>query len=179
MAMSLENAVHGYVEFPNGQVIFNPAKDPVSSGVFCVLVTPADCGHDAEVGPVGPGCTQFPAGALASGVPMLCVSTPDEASESLLAIVLLMMVTFKESSSEIPAPSQPATLLTIMLLVTETLFQSDGLVGKVETSVPLTCCRRMPPPLPLSAALAWIRLALITKPGPVPSLRPGGQSWSI
>ena len=34
---------------------------------------------------------------------------------------------------------------------------------KVETSVPLTCCRRMPPPLPLSAMLPWIRLALITR----------------
>ena len=36
----------------------------------------------------------------------------------------------------------------------------------------------MAPPLPLSAELPMIRLALITKPGPVPSLVPGAQSWS-
>ena len=53
-----------------------------------------------------------------------------------------------------------------MLLVMETLFQAVGVDGNTETSVPLTCCRRMPPPLPLSAMLAWIRLPLITSPGP-------------
>jgi len=93
-------------------------------------------------------------------------------------MVLLMMDTFVESCSDIPAPSQPATLLTIMLLVMETLFQSAGCVGKVETSVPLTCCIRMPPPLPLSAMLAWIKLALIVSAWPVPSLSPGVQSES-
>src|SRR5579863_3449413 len=157
----------------------NPVRLVDSTEEFCMLVTPADCGHDAVVGPVGPGCTQFPAGALAVGVPMLCVSTPEEARVSLLAMVLLRITTFSESWSEIPAPSQPAKLLTIMLLVMETLFHRFGVEGKVETSVPLTCCRRMPPPLPLSAELPWIRLALITRFGPVPSLSPGGQSASI
>src|SRR5579862_3845499 len=106
-----------------GQVMVNPVKVVVRSEEFSVLVTPADCGHDAEVGPVGPGCTQFPAGALASGVPMLCVSTPEEERESLLEMVLLTIVTFNESWSEIPPPSQPARLLTIMLLVMATEFQ--------------------------------------------------------
>ena len=101
----------------------NPVKVVVRIDEFGVLVTPADCGHDADVGPIGPACTQFPAGALASGVPMLCVRTPDEARVSLLEIVLLMMDTFNESWSDIPAPSQPATLFTMMLLVMETEFQ--------------------------------------------------------
>src|SRR5215469_14561692 len=110
---------------------------------------------------------------------MLCVSTPEEARESLLAMVLLVMDTFSESSSDMPAPSQPATLLTMMLLVTDAEFHEvyAGLprrqvpntpgvsapapetthpFGNVETSVPLTCCMRMPPPLPLSAVLPWI-----------------------
>jgi len=36
-------------------------------------------------------------------------------------------------------------------------------------------CKRRPPPLPLSAALPIIKLALITRPGPVPSLGPQCQ----
>src|SRR5256885_25373 len=91
---------------------------------------------------------------------------PDEAVVSLDAIVLLMMFTFNESRSEIPAPSQPATLLLMMLLVTLTAYQLAGIVGKVSTSVPLTPTNARPPPLPLSAALPWIRLALMTRPGP-------------
>ena len=121
-----------------GQVIFIPVVVS-SKEEFCMLVTPADCGHDAVDGPLGPFATQFPAGALAAGVPMLCVSTPEVVSESLLEMVLFMMDTFSASRSEIPAPSQPAMLFTIMLLVMETLFQSFGFVLKVETSVPLTC----------------------------------------
>src|SRR6516164_7883739 len=160
---------------PFGQVIVNPVKVVVSNEEFGVLVTPADCGQEA----VPAALWHSPGGALANGAPMLNVSTPEEASESLLKMLLLRMATFNESCSDIPAPSQPTSLLTIMLLVTETLFQSDGCVGKVETSDPLICCRRMPPPLPLSAMLPWIRLALITRLWPVPSLSPGGQSWSI
>src|ERR1700741_5687836 len=104
---------------PTGQVMVKPVSDVVISVEFCMLVTPADCGHDV----VPPASTQLPACALALGVPMLCVSTPEEARESLLAIVLLTMDTFNASCSEIPPPSQPATLLTIMLLVMETPFQ--------------------------------------------------------
>ncbi len=46
---------------------------------------------------------------------------PAEAVLELNAIVLLMMFTWVESSSEIPAPSQPATLSAMMLLVTVTV----------------------------------------------------------
>ncbi len=126
---------------------------------------------------------------LAIGAPSVLKSTPEDAVVSLSTIVLLMMFTFNASSSEIPAPSQPATLLAMMLLVTLTWYQFGtpllrvGLAGKVSTSVPLTFCSRRPPPLPLSAALPWIRLALITRPGPVPSLGALGvglmQSWSV
>ena len=38
-------------------------------------------------------------------------------------MVLLTMLTFKASCNEIPAPSQPARLLLMMLLVMDTLFQ--------------------------------------------------------
>ena len=81
---------------------------------------------DAVDAPLGPFCTQLPAGALATGVPILCVSTPEDARLSLLAMVLLTMETLSESCNETPAPSHPAMLLTMMLLVSETLFQSVG-----------------------------------------------------
>src|ERR1035438_9478299 len=123
---------------PAGQVSVSPVKVVVSSAEFCVLVTPADCGHDAVDDPDGPVCTQFPAGALAEGVPMLLVSTPDVARESLWAMVLLMMFTANASCKEIPAPSHPATLLTMMLLVMVTSCHFVESCGKVDTSVPLT-----------------------------------------
>ena len=71
-----------------------------------------------------------PAGRWPSGAPRVLNSTPDEAVVSFDAIVLLMMFTFSASSSEIPAPSQPATLLVMMLLVTETVFQCAGVRGE-------------------------------------------------
>src|SRR5467141_1143295 len=162
---------------PAGQVM-GTTKVVVSSAEFGVLVTPADCGHDAVLVPVGPAMVQFPAAALAMGVPMLLVSTPEVPRLSLCMMVLLTMFTFNASCNDIPAPSQPATLLTMMLLEMVTSCQRFGCLLKVATSVPLTDWRRMPPPDPLSAELPWIRLALITKPGPVPSLNPGGQSAS-
>ena len=61
--------------------------------------------------------TQLGPCVLASGAPIVLKSTPDEAVVSLDMIVLLMMFTSSASSSEIPAPSQPATLLTMMLFV--------------------------------------------------------------
>src|ERR1035438_430679 len=132
---------------PAGHVSVSPVKVVVSSAEFCVLVTPADCGHDV----VPEALVQTPAGALAEGVPMLLVSTPEVASESLWAMVLLMIFTLNASCKEIPAPSHPATLLTMMLLVMVTSCHSAGVLGKVDTSVPLTAWSRMPPPLPLSA----------------------------
>src|SRR5438552_435155 len=93
---------------------------------------------------------------LASGAPSVLNSTPAEAVVSLEMMVLLMMFTE---------------------------YQLEGVVGNVITSEPLTLCKRRPPPLPLSAALPMIRLALITRPGPVPSpgiLGVGGtQSASV
>ena len=57
---------------------------------------------------------------LAKGAPSVLNSTPDDAVVSLEAMVLLMMSVFKASRREIPAPSQPATLLVMMLLVRTT-----------------------------------------------------------
>src|SRR5207302_9837627 len=145
-----------------------------------MATSPAGCGADVvpqfEVH-VGPD-------ELASGAPSVLNSTPAEAVVSLEMMVLLMMFATNASCSEIPAPSQPATLSAMMLLVIFTEYQLEGVVGNVLTSEPLTCCKRRPPPLPLSAALPMIRLALITRPGPTPSLGPtepraGTQSASV
>ncbi len=66
------------------------------------------------------------------------------------------------------------------LLVTVMSYQLDGFVGNaIRSAEPLTCWMRRPPPLPLSALLPTIRLASITRPGPMPSVSPGGQSWSL
>jgi len=69
-------------------------------------------------------------------------STPAEAVVSLEAIVLLIMFTPNESTIEIPAPSQPATLLVMMLLVTVTWNHFNGCVGNVITSLPLMSWKR-------------------------------------
>src|SRR6516165_6696253 len=153
-------------------------KVPSSSVEFRALLTPAGCGHDAVFAPLGPVWVQLPAWALAIGVPRLFVSTPEVASESLWAMVLFSITTFSESCNEMPAPSQPAMLFTMMLFSIVTSFQNWGWRANVATSVPLTWLSRMPPPLPLSAEFPWIRLALITRWRPVPSLNPGGQSAS-
>ena len=76
---------------PSGHSTVCPAKVAVSSVEFSVLLTPAGCGHDAVFVPVGPVMVQLPDGALAWGVPTLVVSTPESASESLWAMVLLMI----------------------------------------------------------------------------------------
>src|ERR1700693_1863537 len=112
------------------------------------------------------------------GAPRVLKSTPAEAVVSFDMIVLLTRLTTSASCRDTPAPSQPATLLAMMLLVTLTEYQRLGVLGKVTTSVPLTPWKRMPPPLPLSAELPMIKLALITMLGPVPSLVPGAQSAS-
>src|SRR5258708_35077773 len=75
---------------PSGHSTVNPLRDVVIIEEFIVLVTPADCGHDV----VSPACTQLPGGVRATGVPILCVSTPEEASASLLTMVLLRITTF-------------------------------------------------------------------------------------
>src|SRR6266481_387086 len=106
-------------------------------------------------------------GVLAFGAPTVLNSTPAEAVVSFDAMVLLMMLTFSASWRETPPPSQPVTL-----------FHRPGRKGRRATSVPLTSCNRMPPPLPLSAVLPMITLLSITRLGPVPSLSPGAQSKS-
>src|SRR6476646_636517 len=150
-------------------------SEELRSELLRMVATPAACGAEVIIEVdwfVSPG-------ALPSGAPMVLNSTPEDAVVSLDMIVLLIMFTTSASCSETPAPSQPATLLLMMLLVTATEYQRVGLVGKKPTSVPFTDCSRRPPPLPLSAPLPMIMLALITSPGPVPSLRPGAQSTSV
>ena len=116
---------------------------------------------------------------LASGAPIVVNRIPAEAVVELETTVLLMKLTFKASTIETPAPSQPATLSAMMLLVIVGEYHSSELAGSSATSEPLTFCRRRPPPLPVSAELPMIRLALMTRPGPMPSLRPGAQSTSV
>src|SRR6266480_1455870 len=135
--------------------------------------------------PAGRGCVvvpQFavqvwpvPGGVLANGAPSVLKSGPADAVLELKAIVLLTMFTAVESSSEIPAPSQPATLSAMMLLVTVTVFHCLGFVGKATISEPLTAWKAIPPPLPASAPFPIMRLALITSPGPAPSLGPTAE----
>src|ERR1700758_156584 len=122
---------------PGGQVIGPVVNDDVSCGLFCMLTRPAGCGHDA-VPPfwllhVGGGDWE-----LESGAPSVLNNTPEEAVVSFDATVLFVSVTANASSSDTPAPSQPATLLTMILLVTFTWYQFAGMDGKRDTSVPLT-----------------------------------------
>src|SRR5215468_3509409 len=165
-----------------------PGRLDVMFTLFWIATRPAGCGVD-EVGPFADG--QLPSGLrppghgpwlLANGAPSVLNSMPEDAVVSLDMIVLFTMSTNRASCSEMPAPSQPATLLVMILLVTVTWYQLSpaahgvacglhrvGAVGNVSTSVPLTPCSRSPPPLPLSAPLPMIRLALITSFGPTPS----------
>ena len=108
-------------------------------------------------------------GELASGAKNAPNSDPEDAVESLDTMVLLIRFTTSESCRDTPPPSQPATLLVMMLLVTLTEYQRSGLRGNVLTSTPFTPWKRMPPPLPASAAFPRIRLALITRLRPMPS----------
>src|ERR1700730_15022692 len=119
---------------------------------------PAGCGVEVVTGVVQIPWAFLPPGGhgpcvLARGARRVLKSTPAEAVVSLDAMVLLMMSRFRASSSEMPAPSQPATLLSMMLLVMLTEYQLPGAVGKLSTSEPLTFCSAMPPPVPDSAAL--------------------------
>src|ERR1700756_2760333 len=154
-----------------------------------MLTRPPTCGQEVVLLLV-----QFAPPVLASGAPIVVNSKPEEAVLSLDITVLLTKFTANESSRETPAPSQPATLLTMMLLVRVTEFQPQPArlvfgqtvapFGKLTTSWPLTACRAMPPPLPLSAWLPIIRFALTTRLGPMPSLGPteptgGTQSESV
>src|SRR6266853_4871640 len=155
-------------KWPAGQTTGVAARFAIKTALFWIATTPATCGCDVvpqfavQVGPCW----------LAMGAPRVLKSTPEEAVLAFNAIVLLMMFTLGESTSEIPAPSHPATLSTMMLLVSVTEFHCPGSSGKATMSDPLTALKAMPPPVPLSAPFPMIRLALITSPGPTPSLGP-------
>src|SRR6266853_4218677 len=144
--------------------------------LFWIATTPATCGCVVTPQFAEPGQVWLvPGGVLDNTAPSVLKSGPAEAVLELKAIVLLMMFTAVESCSEIPAPSQPATLSAMMLLVTVTVFHWLGSVGKATISEPLTAWNAIPPPLPDSAAFPMMRLALITKPGPTPSLGPTAE----
>src|SRR5581483_2598662 len=165
---------------PVGQVMFSPWNDAIIFALFGAAETPAGCGGEFGAQNCELADVHCAAGSeLARPERKVLDRAPEEAVLSLETMVLLMMFTANESTSEMPAPSQPATLFAMMLLVTVAEYQRLGEAGKRETSVPFTPWKRMPPPLPLSAELPMIRFALITKPGPVPSPRPGAQSTSV
>src|SRR5919109_3369857 len=154
-------------KWPAGQTTGVAARFANNTALCCSATTPATCG--AVVVAL---CVVLVPGWLARGAPKVLKSIPEEAVLALFAIVLLMMFTLGESNSEIPAPSQPATLSTMMLLVTVTAFHWPGSSGNATMSDPLTALKAMPPPVPLSAAFPMIRLPLTTSPGPTPSLGP-------
>src|SRR5437879_4359529 len=104
------------------------ARFAIKTALCWIAATPAICGCDVVpqfVVQVGPAW-------LAMGPPRVLKSIPDEAVLAFKAIVLLMMFTLGESTSEIPAPSHPATLSTMMLLVTVAKFHCPGSSGTVE-----------------------------------------------
>src|SRR5215469_10484256 len=90
-----------------------------SSAECLPLEIPAGCGSDAGMQRVeAPAVSRgHGVGELASGAKKAPNRVPDDAVESFEMIVLLIRLTPMESCSEIPPPSQPATLLAMMLLV--------------------------------------------------------------
>src|SRR5690348_6391763 len=87
------------------------------------------CGSEGSDMGVQPG-----GGEAAVGAARALNSTPAEAVVSFDTIVLLMSLTLSESSSDTPAPSHPATLFAMTLLVTVTSYQRSGLRGNAPTS---------------------------------------------
>ena len=155
--------------------------------MLAIVTRPAGCGpcgalgirHSVFCGFNGSGVGVQPGGGAEELIaPSVLNSTPADAVVSLDATVLLTNVTFNASCIDTPPPSHPATLLAMMLLVTVTPYHCELNNGNVPTSEPFNCCRRRPPPLPLSALLPMMRFALTTRPWPIPSPIPGGQSTS-
>src|SRR5512145_329389 len=110
-----------------------------SSLVWARDTMPAGCGAD---------WLGLPGGKAAPAVAVL----------SLLATVLLAMVAFAVSCSEMPPPAIAAMLFTILLLVSVSWYQDAGVPGARRTSRPLTNSARMPPPSPAPAWLPCTRL---------------------
>src|SRR5690349_6582641 len=115
-------------------------------GVFCMVTRPAGCGMCGALVPrqfgfcgcIGSGVGRQPGGGDAASIaPRVLNSTPAEAVVSLEATVLLTKEVLKLSCSDTPAPSQPATLLAMMLFVTVMSYQRCGAAGNAATSVPL------------------------------------------
>src|SRR2546423_861137 len=125
-----------------------PGKFAIRTALFWILTRPAGCGAAAAKQGLGgkpvPGLVTQGPWLLATGAPRVLKSTPDEAVVSLDMTVLLMKSTFNASTSETPAPSQPAMLLVMILLVTLTEYHCSGFAGKVTTSEPLMFCKRSP-----------------------------------
>src|ERR1700738_2792576 len=118
----------------------------------------------------------MPAGLGEVVVGYLLNNGPAMETLSLFTIVLSRIVAAKVSAREMPPPAHPATLFTIMLFWTVTLYKVPSLI-----SSPLTPCRRIPPPLPASAKLPWIMLeSMVTSPVPrvTPAVAPAGVSPS-
>src|SRR5882762_6761560 len=147
-------------------------RDARNSAVWPALESPAGWGADRGTqGMLAPmaSCGQG-VGALAWVAKKAPKSVPDDAVESLETIVLLIKFTTKESCNDTPPPSQPATLSVMMLLVTLTEYQRSGLLGKADTSEPLTPWKRMPPPLPApTVPKAWLQ-SVSGSPGQVGSV---------
>src|ERR1700719_3306021 len=89
-----------------------------STALFWTDTRPATCGRETEPQLLEQLLPVFC--VLASGAPNVLFRTPAVAVVLLAATVLLMKSRFNASSIETPAPSQPATLSTMMLLVTVT-----------------------------------------------------------
>src|SRR5882757_3257162 len=137
-------------------------------GVFCIVTKPAGCGMCGAFvsiqfgfcGCDGSGVGKHPGGGEAASIaPRVLNSTPAEAVVSFEATVLLVNTVLNESCKDTPAPSHPATLFAMMLLVTVMPYQFCGLLRNSATSAPFVCRMLRPPPLPSSALLRRIRLA--------------------
>ena len=102
-----------------------PLKRPLFRSAWRPPTMKFDVVTDALVHAAGGGVmvgSQPGGGTLPFGAPGLSKSTPAVAVLSLDSTVLLMKFTFNASSSETPPPPQPATLFTMMLLVTFTSY---------------------------------------------------------
>ena len=143
-------------------MIVNPVKVVVSSVEFCVLVTPADCGHDAgrrlalhavprrRAGLRRPNALRKHARG-GKGIVAGDGVVDDGHVQRVLQRYSRAIPTRHVVDDDVVGDGSDCSRVP------------DCPLGKRGNSVPLTCCRRMPPPLPLSAMLAWIRLALITR----------------
>ena len=115
-----------------------------------------------------------------AGAPRVLKSTPDEAVVSLETMVLLTMFTASASCSETPRAVPAGHVVGDDVVGDGDVYQlRRTCVGKLATSVPLTPGSAGRRRCRFPRALPMIRLALITRPGPVPSLSPGAQSASV